>query len=265
MCADPAALVLVLAKKKKVCALTSMMHMTRIIFCLPLIERDKTPKWRAEYKRRLSLLSSMAPSKTLLEAGPGSGSFSRLAADNGFSVTVLDGSQFSIDSLTSHPNISGRVVDLNDFSLPANTFGACYSSHTIEHLENPFSFLKCIHGSLLGNGVLYLSFPVYERWVVDIFSFLRKIGLSNYMFNFQAPDHVSYFTAKCIKGVLVDTGFEVISFRRIKFISALDIISRSSSRSLLRKLLKSTALVIGPVLYRIGYYRDVEIICRRGR
>lgn len=228
----------------------------------PLIQRDEMDKWSRIYSERLDYAKQWAPNKKLLEVGAGASIFARVAADLGFEVDVVDGSPAAVKILTAYEGVSGWVADLNTCEFPENAYGVIHSSHVIEHLGDPAHFLRNCLRALSHKGLLFLSFPLYEGWILALRDNLYRMGLANHPYNYQAPDHISYFDARCIRSTLERVGFEIISLRRTKFISLNLAFSRMQQRSTSRKILSRLSNWLSFITDRIGFYRDVEIIAR---
>jgi SAM-dependent methyltransferase len=229
----------------------------------PLILRDETDKWSKIYNERLTYAKQWAPSPKLLEVGAGASIFARVAADSGFEVDVVDGSPAAIELLTAYDGVSGWVADLNKCELPESTYGVVHSSHVIEHLSDPINFLQNCVRTLTNEGLLLLSFPLYEGWLLAIRDGLYRMGVANHPYNYQAPDHLSYFDASCIRMALEQVGFEVVSLRRTKFISLNYSLSRMLQNSMSRRILSRVSNTLSFLTDKIGFYRDVEIVAKR--
>lgn len=229
----------------------------------PLMQRDQMEKWSKIYAERLTYLRKNAPVPVLLEAGAGASTFSLNAVDFGFQVKVVDAAPWAVEFLSSQKGISGQVTDLNNCELPTQKFGAIHCSHVLEHLSNPRGFLSQCYQTLVDGGVMYLSFPAYEGTTLAWRDGLYRLGLANHPYNYQAPDHLSYFDANCIRRTLVDIGFEIVQLRRIKFTSLYDSVERMNKSGVLRRAVSAATKLTSPVTRRIGFYRDLEIIIRR--
>jgi SAM-dependent methyltransferase len=92
-------------------------------------------------------------------------------------------------------------IDISDFSIEfakkkdvkttkditkikANTFDSVFSVHCLEHLENPFSFIKEFHRILKPNGKLLLVLPVSTKNLPEK-NFKPNIGKHLYGWNFS--------------------------------------------------------------------------------
>lgn len=229
----------------------------------PLMQRDEMDKWSKIYSERLTYLRQHAPGKQLLEAGAGASTFALSAVDFGFDVNVVDAAPWAVDFLASHDGVTGQVTDLNNCQLRPDTYGAIHCSHVLEHLSNPRRFLKECLNCMLPGGLMYLSFPAYEGTVLGSKDLLYRIKVANHPYNYQAPDHLSYFSAHCIRQTLENIGFDVVRLRRRKFISLFDSAERIRSGGAVRRLAGAIASLAAPVTRRIGFHRDLEIIAQR--
>lgn len=232
------------------------------IYFEPLIQRDEMENWSRRYRKRLDYAEQWAPNKKLLEVGAGASIFAKVAADRGFDVNVVDGSSAAVKILSAYDGVSGWVEDLNTCEFPKNTYGVIHSSHVIEHLGDPVHFLENCLCALTKGGVLILSFPVYEGRILAVRDSLYMMGLTNHPYNYQAPDHVSYFDVNCIRKTLEKVGFEVVSLRRTKFVSLNLALGRMQQNSLPRKALSRFSNWLRLITDKIGFYRDVEIVAK---
>lgn len=228
-------------------------------YFLPMIERDNSTKWQNIYHKKLELAQGFSPGRKLLEVGPGAGGFAVPAAAAGYAVFVVDGSQAAIDRL-ERVGIEGKVADLNSISLPVNHYDVVNSSHVVEHLSAPSDLLEAVFETLKPGGVLLLSFPAYEAWLLNARDFLYRIGLANHPYNYQAPDHVSYFSKRCIVQVLRSRGYAIHEVSRTKFISLSDVIERLDASSPFRQFVCRVGGYLRFLFGRIGFHRDLDIV-----
>jgi SAM-dependent methyltransferase len=101
---------------------------------------------------------SITPGAQILELGSGSGAFALRLMDAGFQVTCCDitGEYFSVSS-----GVSFIEADLNTEFAPqiAMQFDAVISMEVIEHLENPWQYLRQIVQLVRPGGTVIISTP----------------------------------------------------------------------------------------------------------
>lgn len=108
------------------------------------------------HKIALTLLPLISSKKTILDAGAGEGALSGELKKRGFLVSACDLNckQFKVSEITC------KKVDLNKV-LPYEdeTFDYLISIETIEHLENPWNFIRESKRVLKNKGQLIISTP----------------------------------------------------------------------------------------------------------
>lgn len=92
-------------------------------------------------------------------------------------------------------------ADLNSF-IPGSQgkYDVVFSSHVIEHVESPLSFLRRCHQLLPSNGLLILGYPIE-------FSLVRLFDPY-----FAHEGHFYSFSRPCIQALLKEAGFELVEF-----------------------------------------------------
>ena len=117
-----------------------------------------------EHESRYSWVKDFVKGKTVLDmaCGTGFGSY-KLASEGGAAkvdASDIDERTIRYASLRNqHPALSFAVNDAETF-VAANGFDIIISFETIEHLENPQTFLNNINGSLTDNGQCFISTPI---------------------------------------------------------------------------------------------------------
>lgn len=104
-------------------------------------------------------VKNMKPSGRLLDLAAGSGAMSARLQDLGFSLTAAD----YVPENFKATDVPFHQLDLNeDFADsfdPSRRFDGIVASEIIEHLENPYHFLRQCSALLEPGGVLVLSTP----------------------------------------------------------------------------------------------------------
>lgn len=116
-----------------------------------------------DYKVRSDYISgffadfNISPGDTLLDLACGTGTFSKLLSDKGFSVTGVDISEdmLSIAALKTNGAVSLIKADMLDFSLaePVDACICCLDSiNHLDNIEQVCAVFKNVHGSLKSGG-----------------------------------------------------------------------------------------------------------------
>jgi 2-polyprenyl-3-methyl-5-hydroxy-6-metoxy-1,4-benzoquinol methylase len=137
--------------------------------------------------------------RRLLEIGVGSGSFLRLAQEQGYDVAGCDLSR----------SICRRVEDLYGMSmhnLPIgkvageDLFDIVVMNHVLEHVNDPVGVLREVNRLLTSGGIAHIAVPNVACW---------EAGLSGWAS--YEPYHLTYFTPKTLVRTVVASGFDISS------------------------------------------------------
>jgi SAM-dependent methyltransferase len=120
---------------------------------------------RHALRERLLLRELLArrPGPRVLDAGAGGGSFVRLLAARGFSVTATDASPPAVDVLTAGGS-DAVCADVLDLPFGDGAFDAVVLGEVLEHVERHEAALAEVVRVLATRGVLALSVPRNPAW-----------------------------------------------------------------------------------------------------
>ncbi len=105
------------------------------------------------------MLSHVEPGQRVVELGAGHGAFARRLAQAGYVVEAVD---FDVDTdRVPVDRFTFRHQDLNQevWHLPARLYDAAVAVEVIEHVENPFLFVRNARRLLKARGVLIITTP----------------------------------------------------------------------------------------------------------
>lgn len=97
--------------------------------------------------------------KRLLDAGCGTGYFSKLASEKGAIVTSLDIGEKLLEKVAEKCNTERVVGSVFDIQFEDNYFDLIISSEVIEHTENPYWAIREFYRVLKLDGILALTVP----------------------------------------------------------------------------------------------------------
>ena len=157
-------------------------------------------------------LEVMPIKKTLLDVGCANGFFVRYAKSIGFSAYGIDVSKAAINYGRKYFKLTTIEVCSDLKKLPKRFpkyFQVITAFEVIEHLENPYDFVRSVYELLENGGIFIFSTP--NRDMLG-----RKLGLKDERQFFlpghrdSPPGHLTRFTAKSHKILVEQLGFHVL-------------------------------------------------------
>jgi 2-polyprenyl-3-methyl-5-hydroxy-6-metoxy-1,4-benzoquinol methylase len=138
------------------------------------------------------------PGQRLLEIGFGSGAMLTLMNERGWNAEGIDFDEQSVANARAR-GLNVNAGDVCAQRYPDATFAAIVSSHVVEHLHDPVSFIQECRRILKPGGNLVLITPNAD-------SFGRKLFGSSW-FPLDPPRHLLIFTAASLQSTGVKAGF----------------------------------------------------------
>jgi 2-polyprenyl-3-methyl-5-hydroxy-6-metoxy-1,4-benzoquinol methylase len=173
-----------------------------------VLESTECGKQNIGSYRPLELIEKKTRKGTFLDFGCGSGWVLKLAK-NTYDVCGVDLDKHIIQDAVAAVGDDIRIYYLAEFlsdESQMNKYDIVHVNQVVEHLLDPLLYLNYFYKWLRPGGILFVSVPVCDSFA---FSFL---GAANRM---TQLGHVSFFSKKTLTKVLVDIGFEDISFEHI--------------------------------------------------
>ena len=99
-----------------------------------------------------------------------------------------------------------RLGELPELDLPENAFRAVAFYHVLEHLDRPERYLRETHRLLRPDGLLVVEVPDAAG------PGFRLLGSRNFCLDY--PNHLYFFTARSLRELLEEAGFEVTAESR---------------------------------------------------
>ena len=140
----------------------------------------------------------------IIDIGAGYGWFVELMRNKGYEV---DGVEISTEKRQLVEQRSGiklfcwnLLYDISD--AHKDYYDVISLIHVLEHISDPKTFLKKAAELLKPNGMIYIEVPNFDDYI--------KILVAEYDAFSYFRGHLSYFTAKTLSNLLINTGFKNI-------------------------------------------------------
>jgi len=123
--------------------------------------------------------------KTLLDAGCGTGWFSKTAADRGALVTSMDLGNNLLNKVREKCQTNTVVGSILEIPFPANHFDFVISSEVIEHTPDPVKAIMEMHRVLKPDGTMVVTTPnrlwYFSLVIANILKLRPYQGLENWI------------------------------------------------------------------------------------
>jgi SAM-dependent methyltransferase len=163
----------------------------------------------------LESLWTLPETKTVLDAGCGSGYFLQQLQRGGYAVTGIDISDEALKLARARVGtevpLYRHSLDDSPWPLQDDSFDAVWSSEVIEHIYGVYEYVAEANRVLRDGGHLILTTPFHGRLknvVVALCYFDRH-------FNNVEGGHIRFFTRAALRTVLDKFGFAEVRFRTI--------------------------------------------------
>ncbi len=171
-----------------------------------------------------------------MDVGAGQGAFCQRLLDNGFfNIIAIEGfCDFKIDAVTLYKN------NLNDpwmLDIEPHSMDAVFGLEIIEHMENPFHFLREIKYYLKPEGRVFISTPNTTEFVSQI-----KFVLTGRLDLMIHPDHRSPIFPDTLRKICEEVGFEIE--KRTYDVDILSIPSKTIKGKIMRPFLKLVRSIV---------------------
>ena len=160
---------------------------------------------RLHAKHHLGIIKKFIKNGSLLEIGPGEGSFLYEARKEGFEVGGIELNNIQANFIKNSLGISCEESPLNAFSFDGKKFDIIYHRDVISHFYDPIAEFQKMNERLNDNGFLIFETGNLGDVEKKYFKFFNS---------FQLPDHLFFFSDKNLKELLRRTGFEFIKAYR---------------------------------------------------
>ena len=153
------------------------------------------------------LLQEDISGKYLLDAGCGTGWFSKKACERGAQVVSMDLGEGLLSEVKKKCNSSRIVGSILEIPFNENTFDIIVSSEVIEHVPDPYQAIEELFRVLKPGGTLVLTTPnklwYFAIWIANTFKLRPYQGLENWTGWYEMKKNMRKigFEIKEMKGV----------------------------------------------------------------
>jgi 2-polyprenyl-6-hydroxyphenyl methylase/3-demethylubiquinone-9 3-methyltransferase len=158
------------------------------------------------------LLAQITAGERVLDVGCGEGAFAAALVDAGANVIGIDVAEEPLRrARAQHPALELRRVDgEGEWPLEDSSFDAVWAGEVIEHVADTAAWLSEVGRVLRPGGRLLLSTPAHEpltrmRLALSAAAFAERLD--------PLSDHLRFYTARTLAGVLEEFGFEHVRVR----------------------------------------------------
>lgn len=179
---------------------------------LKSVYEEKYREWYTYFSEWLSVLSEYATGKKLLDIGCGPGYLVKAAIDSGWDAYGLDLSSETIAFGRKTLGLDGRLYDelLEDVDY-LNDFDVITLFSVIEHVEDPFSFLKLVWEKLEDKGIVLIKTPSQASLITKMHWALNRSTNGKIDFDLYNQEHIYRFSPKTLNLLLERVGFQILA------------------------------------------------------
>ena len=141
----------------------------------------------------------------VLDIGCGSGEYLWKMKATGWETHGVELSATAAEIGNGRYGLNIHVGTLASADLPLRYFEYVRLNHSFEHLLDPRQTLALIHRHLAPYGMLFIGVPNVDGWQAKLFG--------KYWWNLGPPVHPFNYSKSTLSNLLVQHGFELVSFR----------------------------------------------------
>jgi len=151
------------------------------------------------YKAEKTLMLRKTQTPTVLDIGCATGTLLAFLRDRGWNVKGIEISP-AAEYARNVRQLDVKNIPLEEITFPSGSFDIVLASHLIEHLNEPFLFLKEVHRILKDEGKIFITTPNINGLQAYIYGGKWRSAIF---------DHLYLFSAHTLKKMLKRTGFKV--------------------------------------------------------
>lgn len=157
------------------------------------------------FKKRIKEIKHLHYPGTILDVGCGAGFFLKLAKQTGYGTQGVELSGYAAGYAKDKLGLSVFHGELADAPFEKESFDIITLWHILEHVHDPWQFLRQVYRLLKPNGLLAVEVP-------NIGSLVARMAYVNW--ELMAPkEHFYYFDLTSIRQYLEKAGFNIIRMK----------------------------------------------------
>lgn len=153
---------------------------------------------------KIQLTPTYVKNGRLLEIGCSYGARLEYLKKLGWSVKGIEMDKKTVEYAVNSRNLDVENKKLEEVKFPPNKFEVIIMSMVLEHLYQPFDFLRNVTSWLKPGGQLIFSIPYFEGFEFHFFK--------EYSYGMHLPHHTTFFNKRIIKNYLKKLGYRHIKF-----------------------------------------------------
>jgi 2-polyprenyl-3-methyl-5-hydroxy-6-metoxy-1,4-benzoquinol methylase len=147
-----------------------------------------------------SIVPTLPENRNILDVGCATGRFLHFFKQHGWETAGAELCVESAEYGNQKYSVNIRTATLENAGFPDAEFSVVHASHIIEHVNNPSEFVDEVTRVLIPGGVFICVTPSVDGFQARLFgSSWRSV----------IPDHVSLFSRKTLRKLLVNSGLRV--------------------------------------------------------
>jgi 2-polyprenyl-3-methyl-5-hydroxy-6-metoxy-1,4-benzoquinol methylase len=178
-----------------------------------LIFEDKAKSHRdINYLEDLKVIEKIKPTGNFLDIGTNAGFFLRHTRGKKWNVIGIDPSPVLSEMARKYFDLNVKTCYLNEAGFKDEYFDVVTMTDVFEHLPDPKKMLADIKKVIKKDGILFIKVPngkcnMLKLWLAKAFGKTKDYDI------FDSYEHVTHFTHKTLKRMLVECGFKVTESR----------------------------------------------------
>lgn len=156
------------------------------------------------FEREFNIIAKHKNSGNLLDVGCAAGLGLEVAKKKGWKVKGVEISEVACNYAKGKFGLDIFRGSLEEAQYPDCYFDLIMAYGTIEHIQDPMSFLREVKRVLKDGGIFILATPDIGSW------------LGKRRFQYKPLEHLYYFNRNTITAMLKTAGLEAFGFRRMK-------------------------------------------------